>query len=62
MSNTTTPAKVTPEPITKGAQMGTRLRQRTNTMTDAAREAARQRGMQLIYGNAGGSQVHAGSR
>jgi hypothetical protein len=51
-----------PEAVTVGAKVGSRLRNRTNSLSDVAREAARQRGMQLIYGDAGGNKVHAGSR
>jgi hypothetical protein len=51
-----------PEPMTKGAEIGARLRTRANAMTDAQREAARLRGMQLIYGHGGGDKVHARSR
>lgn len=54
------PAK--PERPTKGAQIGARLRARTNSLSAEEREAARLRGMQLIYGNAGGKKVHAPSR
>jgi hypothetical protein len=41
----------TPERPTMGAEIGTRLRARANKLSDSAREAARLRGMQLIYGN-----------
>lgn len=51
-----------PERPTKGAQIGARLRARANTLSAEAREAARLRGMQLIYGNAGGKKVHTASR
>lgn len=51
-----------PERPTKGAQIGARLRARTNSLSAEEREAARLRGMQLIYGNAGGKKVHAPSR
>jgi hypothetical protein len=51
-----------PDAATKGTLLGVRLRARANSLSDAAREAARQRGMQLIYGNADGSKVHAASR
>lgn len=39
-------------PIAKGAKIGARLRQRTNSLTDADRETTRQRGMQIIYDKA----------
>lgn len=54
------PAK--PERPTKGAQIGERLRTRANALSAEEREAARLRGMQLIYGNAGGKKVHTASR
>jgi hypothetical protein len=47
---------------TKGAQIGARLRARANTLSAEARETARLRGMQLIYGNASGNKVHTSSR
>jgi hypothetical protein len=40
-----------PEHPTKGAEIGARLRTRANTLSAEARETARLRGMQLIYGN-----------
>jgi hypothetical protein len=43
----------TPERPTKGGEIGSRLRTRANKLSDPAREAARLRGMQLIYGNGG---------
>ena len=51
-----------PERPTKGAEIGSRLRSRTNKLSDTARESARLRGMQLIYGNGSGHKVHAPSR
>jgi hypothetical protein len=51
-----------PERPTKGAQLGARLRARANTLSAEARETARLRGMQLIYGNASGNKVHTPSR
>ena len=50
------------KPMTKGTEIGARLRARANKLSDSAREAARLRGMQLIYGNGGGDKVHARSR
>ena len=44
-----------PERPTKGAEIGSRLRARANKLTVTAREAARLRGMQLIYGNGSGN-------
>ncbi len=60
----TLPAKARkqPEPETVGSRVGAKLRARTNTQGDAARETARQRGMQLIYGNGDSRKVHAHSR
>jgi hypothetical protein len=55
-------AATKPEPATKGTEIGARLRARTNKLSDSAREAARLRGMQLIYGNGGSDKVHAHSR
>jgi hypothetical protein len=52
----------TPERPTKGAEIGARLRARANKLSDTAREAARLRGMQLIYGNGSGNKVHAPGR
>jgi hypothetical protein len=46
MRNFTTKLKLT----TKGAAIGDRLRVRSNKLSNVAREAARLRGMQLIYG------------
>jgi len=51
-----------PERPTKGAEIGARLRARANTLSSEARETARLRGMQLIYGNAGRNKVHTHSR
>ncbi len=58
------PAKPTtmPERPTKGAEIGARLRARTNKLSDTARESARLRGMQLIYCNGSRHKVHAPSR
>jgi len=58
----TIPKTSKPEPPTKGTEIGARLRSRANKLTDAQREAARLRGMQLIYGNGGGDKVHAHRR
>ena len=49
----------TPELPTKGAEIGARLRTRANKLSDTAREAARLRGMQLIYGNGSVNKAHA---
>jgi len=51
-----------PERPTKGAKIGSRLRARTNKLSDTARESTRLRGLQLIYGNGSGHKVHAPSR
>ena len=51
-----------PERPTKGAEIGARLRARTNPLADTARESARLRGMPLIYGHGRGHQVHAPGR
>ena len=42
------------KPITKGAEIGVRLRARATTLTRVQRRAARLRGMQLIRGHGGG--------
>lgn len=57
-----TKAPKSPEPETVGARIGAKLRMRANTQSDVVREAARQRGMQLIYGNDDSRKVHAPSR
>lgn len=57
-----TKAPKKPEPETVGTRLGNKLRARTNSQGDEAREAARQRGMQLIYGDGNGRKVHAHSR
>jgi hypothetical protein len=51
-----------PERPTKGAEIGSHLRARTNKLSDTARESARLRGMQLIYGNGSGHKIHAPGR
>ena len=51
-----------PERPTKGAEIGSHLRARTNQLSDTARESTRPRGMQLIYGNGSGHKVHAPGR
>ena len=51
-----------PERPTKGAEIGARLRARTNQLADTARESARLRGMPLIYGHGSGHQVQAPGR
>jgi len=38
------------------------LRARANKLSDTAHEAARLRGMQLIYGNGSGNKAHAPGR
>ncbi len=60
--STVSKAATKPEPMTKGTEIGARLRARANKLSDSAREAARLRGMQLIYGNGSGDKVHARSR